>query len=187
MLTSSSIGLFNVLREKEHLAYSVYSDFDKIGDTGEVYCNILTTTDNKETGEQSFENVQKSIDGFKRQIACLKNSEYSDEDLESAKKILDEESKMWYFSASALYEMLEDEKRSKRQHEISDKKLMFRIFSLESYCDYFNIYHEDALALFREYDVFNFLDDTFEVLHTQDEKYIIDSIKKYIISRRKGR
>ncbi len=103
------------------------------------------------------------------------------------KKILDEESKMWYFSASALYEMLEDEKRSKRQHEISDKKLMFRIFSLESYCDYFNIYHEDALVLFREYDVFNFLDDTFEVLHTQDEKYIIDSIKKYISSRRKGR
>lgn len=86
--SSSTIGLFNNLREKEQLAYSVYSDVNKSGNSHELSLNILTTTDNKETGEQSFENVQKSIDGFKRQIACLKNSEYSDEDLESAKKMM---------------------------------------------------------------------------------------------------
>ena len=38
ILTSSSIGLFDVLREKEHLAYSVYSNIEKTGDSGEICC-----------------------------------------------------------------------------------------------------------------------------------------------------
>ena len=84
--SSSSIGLFNNLREKEQLAYSVFSNTSKIGNTGELSLNILTTTDNKEIGEESFENLQKAINGFHRQINCLKNSEYTDEDLENAKK-----------------------------------------------------------------------------------------------------
>ncbi len=87
ILSSSSIGLFNTLREKEHLAYSVYSDIDRRGDCAELSCHILTTTDNKEIGEISYDNVQKSIDGFNRQIGALLNSEYTDDDLESAKRI----------------------------------------------------------------------------------------------------
>ena len=87
LLSSSSIGLFNTLREKEHLAYSVYSNIDRIGDSAELSCHILTTTDNKNIGEISYDNVQKSINGFNRQINALKNSEYSDEDLERAKII----------------------------------------------------------------------------------------------------
>ena len=87
ILTSSKdIGLFNTLREKEHLAYSVYSEIDCSGDSGELSCNILTTTDNKEIGEISYDNVQKSINGFHRQINALLNSEYSDDDLEKAKR-----------------------------------------------------------------------------------------------------
>lgn len=87
ILSSSSVGLFDNLREKEHLAYSVYSDVDIIGDCAELSCNILTTTDNKEIEEISYDNVQKSIDGFNRQIGALLSSEYTDEDLESAKRI----------------------------------------------------------------------------------------------------
>ena len=86
--SSSTIGLFNNLREKEHLAYSVYSDISRIGNCGELSLNILTTTDNKEIGEISYNNLQKSINGFNRQITALKNSEYSDSDLESAKRSL---------------------------------------------------------------------------------------------------
>ncbi len=88
ILSTSSIGLFNTLREKEHLAYSVYSNIDKMGDCAELSCHILTTTDNKEIGEISYDNIQKSIKGFNRQIGMLLNSEFTDEDLESAKKIL---------------------------------------------------------------------------------------------------
>lgn len=88
ILTSSSIGLFNTLREKEHLAYSVYSSIEKIGDSGKISCNILTTTDNKEIGEISYDNVQKSIDGFNRQIGELKSGKFTDKDLENAKRIM---------------------------------------------------------------------------------------------------
>ena len=85
ILTNSSIGLFNTLREKDHLAYSVYSSVDKTGDCGEISCNILTTTDNKEIGEISYDNVKKSINGFNRQINELKSGNFTDQDLENAK------------------------------------------------------------------------------------------------------
>lgn len=85
ILTSSSIGLFDNLREKDHLAYSVYSTIEKTGNSGEISCNILTTTDNKDIGEISYDNVKKSIDGFNRQIAKLKSGEFTDKDLENAK------------------------------------------------------------------------------------------------------
>lgn len=103
LLSSSSVGLFKVLREKEQLAYSVYSDYSKTGNFGSLTCNILTTTDNKENNEISYDNVQKSINGFNRQINAVKNSEYTDEDFESAKRtlkadLLDKES-----TASKLY------------------------------------------------------------------------------------
>lgn len=86
--SSQEIGLFNTLREKEHLAYLVHSYTDNIGIDGELSCSILTTTDNKEIGEYSYDNVQKSINGFHRQIQALKDSKYSDEDLEAAKRSL---------------------------------------------------------------------------------------------------
>ena len=86
--SSQSIGLFNTLREKEHLAYSVHSDIDRVGNSGELSCSILTTTDNKEIGEISYDNVQKSINGFHRQINALLNGEYTDEDFENAKRSL---------------------------------------------------------------------------------------------------
>ena len=88
ILTGSSIGLFDVLREKEHLAYSVYSNNNHMEDRGEISLNILTTTDNKNIGEISFDNVQKSLNGFKRQIEELKNGNFILQDLESAKKIM---------------------------------------------------------------------------------------------------
>ena len=86
--SSQSIGLFNNLREKEQLAYTVYSNYEKTGDCGIVSLNILTTTDNKETGEFSYDNLQKAINGFNKQVGLLKASKYTDEELENAKKIL---------------------------------------------------------------------------------------------------
>ena len=88
ILSNSSIGLFNVLREKEHLAYAVYSDTTTYDDFGEVSLNILTTTDNKENGEQNFDNLKRSINGFNRQIGMLKDGKFNEEDLETAKRSL---------------------------------------------------------------------------------------------------
>jgi len=100
-------------------------------------------------------------------------------------RLLDDDAKMWYLSTVALYDILEDEKRQKRRLELPEKILMFRTFCIESYCDIKDVFHEDALTLFRQYDVFEFLDDTFEVLHTQDIIYIIETIDRYIKSRRR--
>lgn len=85
ILTNSSIGLFNTLRERDHLAYSVYSSIEKNGNCGEISCNILTTTDNKEIGEVSYDNIRKAIDGFNRQINELKSGNFTEQDLENAK------------------------------------------------------------------------------------------------------
>lgn len=100
-------------------------------------------------------------------------------------KLLDNEAKMWYMSTVTLYDILEEEKRLRRRVDLPDKILMFRMFCIESYCDLNDVYHEDALILFRQYDVFEFLDETFEVLHTQDIVYIIETIDRYIKSKRR--
>ena len=86
ILSNSSIGLFDILREKENLAYSVFSNYSAKGNQGQLSLNILTTTDNKEIGEYSYDNVQKSITGFNRQIKALIDGQFTEEDLDVAKR-----------------------------------------------------------------------------------------------------
>lgn len=81
----SSSRLFNDLREKQKLAYRVESSLDFVGDTGVVSLGIKTTTDDKTAGVQQFDNVQKSLDGFKKHIEMLKNEPVSKEELDAAK------------------------------------------------------------------------------------------------------
>lgn len=84
-------GLFNNLREKEKLAYAVNAQYGSTEDIGNITCSILTTTDDKGTGQKSYDNIQKSINGFNRQINKMKNGEYTDKELEVAKKIMKKE------------------------------------------------------------------------------------------------
>lgn len=77
-------GLFNNLREKEKLAYSVESSLIKSSNrSGILFCSILTTTDSPDL--KSYDNVQKSIEGFHRQIGKIVNGEFTDKEFESAK------------------------------------------------------------------------------------------------------
>ena len=80
--------LFNDLREKQHLAYSVKSSINEKDKTGTMTLVIGTTTDNKSTGEKSYENLQKSIDGFKNNIDKIVSEKVSEEELEKAKRSL---------------------------------------------------------------------------------------------------
>lgn len=78
------IGLFNNLREKEKLAYSVgafYSPSSYSSST--LTCGILTTTDSSDY--KAYDNVQRSIDGFNNQISKMLNGEFTDEELKTAK------------------------------------------------------------------------------------------------------
>lgn len=77
-------GLFNNLREKEKLAYSVSSSLDISNmKSGCLICNILTTTDSNDL--KSYDNVKKSIQGFTRQIDKIKAGEFTDSEFEAAK------------------------------------------------------------------------------------------------------
>ena len=80
-----SSRLFNDLREKQQLAYSVRSYLGNSHNSKVLVLSIGTTTENKDTGEISYDNVQKSIEGFKHHINKLKTEKVSQEELESAK------------------------------------------------------------------------------------------------------
>lgn len=88
---SPSSRLFSDLREKRHLAYSVSSKYSNTGDIGIFALKIGTTTENQETGEQTFDNVKKSIDGFNENIQKIMNEKVSEEELETAKKAIKNE------------------------------------------------------------------------------------------------
>lgn len=77
--------LFQDLREQRKLAYSVRSSLDHVGNTGMVKLSIGTTTENVDTGEISYDNVQKAIEGFNENVERMKNEKVSEEELESAK------------------------------------------------------------------------------------------------------
>ncbi len=82
---NTSSRLFNDLREKQQLAYSVGSVSHSIGNMGMIKLNIGTTTENKDTNEISYDNVQKSIDGFNKHIQRITTEKVSEAELEEAK------------------------------------------------------------------------------------------------------
>lgn len=77
--------LFNDLRETQKLAYRVESNIDYHGNTGVLSLGIKTTTDNPVENVQEFDNVKKSIDGFKKHINLLKTEKVADDELSAAK------------------------------------------------------------------------------------------------------
>ena len=83
-----SSRLFSDLREKQKLAYHVGSDYIINENIGMFYLKIGTTTENKDTNEISYDNVQKSIDGFNKHINKMKTEKVSEEELNNAKLAL---------------------------------------------------------------------------------------------------
>jgi predicted Zn-dependent peptidase len=80
-----SSRLFSDLREKQKLAYQVNSKLGYFDNSGIMSLYIKTTTDDTQNGVTSYENVQKSINGFNNHIQKLMNENVSQEELESAK------------------------------------------------------------------------------------------------------
>ena len=102
------------------------------------------------------------------------------------KSLLDEDTKQWYSSTLSLYETLEKEKAEERRKQNGDTKiLLFKMFCIENYRKAKGLSGEEALSLFYRYRVFDFLDSTFEMLHTQDTDYMIDTIATYIKRKKK--
>lgn len=60
----------------------------------------------------------------------------------------------------------------------------FILYCLESYRSKTNKSGKEALIDFENYEVFNFLEKSFEVLHTQSMDYIIDDIISYMENKK---
>ncbi len=82
---SPNSRLFSDLREKQNLAYSVSSNIQSFENTGILTFKIQTTTDNPQAGIKSYENVQKSLEGFKSHADKLCAEYVTDEELSAAK------------------------------------------------------------------------------------------------------
>lgn len=99
--------------------------------------------------------------------------------------LLKEEAKAWYLSTLSLYDLLEKEKAEERkQDKDTSKVLLFKMFCIENYRAKEGLSAKEVLSLFSEYDIFAFLKETFEMLHTQEKDYILDSIAIYIKNKK---
>lgn len=85
---SPSSRLFQDLREKQKLAYRVSSSVQSFEDTGILTFSILSTTDDKKQNDIKYDNLQKSLEGFKNHAEKLMNEKVSKEELDSAKMLL---------------------------------------------------------------------------------------------------
>lgn len=83
-----SSRLFSDLRETQKLAYQVNSRLSYFDNSGVISLFIKTTTDDPSTGEKSYDNVRKSLDGFKKHVNKLMSENVSEEELECAKLVI---------------------------------------------------------------------------------------------------
>ena len=101
--------------------------------------------------------------------------------------LCDGETKMWYSGTLSLYEALEKEKAGERMRdEEHTNTLLFKMFCMENYRAKHDISAGEVLLLFFGYDVFAFLEKSFEMLHTQGTDYILDTISTYIKNKKRG-
>jgi len=83
-----SSRLFSDLREKQKLAYQVNSKLAYFDNSGVLSLFIKTTTDDMQTGEKSYDNLKKSVDGFNNHVQKLMIENVSADELENAKLTL---------------------------------------------------------------------------------------------------
>lgn len=118
---------------------------------------------------------------MKRKTLPLEDALYYIYSSDLYKALLDENTKLWYSSTLSLYEALEKEKTErKRIGKDNPKILLFQMFCAENYREARNISAQETLLLFSGHGVFKFLHDNFEMLHTQDTEYILDTVTTYI-------
>lgn len=81
-----SSRLFQDLREQKKLAYQVNSKLNYFDNSGVISLFIKTTTD--DPSAKTYDNLQKSLDGFKEHVQKMMNEKVTDEELENAKSTL---------------------------------------------------------------------------------------------------
>ncbi len=106
--SSPSSRLFQDLREKQKLAYTVSSQIQSFENSGIITMRILSTTDDKKQNDIKYDNLQKCLDGFQEHTDRLMTEYVTDEELESAKMQLKQDIAQQMglpYSATALLSM----------------------------------------------------------------------------------
>ncbi len=65
-----------------------------------------------------------------------------------------------------------------------DDKLDFLVYCIESYKNAKDIKGKEAIELFNRYRVFDYINASYEALHTTGREYIIDDLNIYIDARK---
>lgn len=99
------------------------------------------------------------------------------------RELYDEGAKWWYLSSEALYNEFE-KSRKENTRIVSKEAFEFFTYILEAFAKSKNIGGLQALALFKEYDIDEYLVKHYDLLHTQGTGYVIDEIDR-LIRRRK--
>ncbi|MCT4662852.1 MAG: DUF3791 domain-containing protein [Tissierellales bacterium] len=64
------------------------------------------------------------------------------------------------------------------------KEIQFTVFCIESYKVAHNLTGKKTLELFKEYEVFSYIDSFYDLLHSTGAGYLVKDIDKYIENRR---
>ena len=67
------------------------------------------------------------------------------------------------------------------------KELPFMVLCLEEYKNEMGITGKEALSIFRQYSVFDYIKEFYESLHTAGMNYILEDIDQYIQSKKSGK
>jgi hypothetical protein len=122
--------------------------------------------------------AEKKKVGFTDALHYLYSSDFYPE-------LLSEDTKWWYASGEALYDVIEKEKAARRGLLKERKMTLFFIFCIEGYKNFSGQAAAAVLTTFTAEKVFDFLTKHFDVLHTQDKAYIIEAIDDFLKSKRK--
>lgn len=99
------------------------------------------------------------------------------------KALYDEGAKWWYLSSEALYEEFELARKDEGM-AVTREQFEFYSYCLEMYAREKKLTGLQAFALFKRYDVDEYLTNHYDLLHTQGTGYVVDEIDR-IIQRRK--
>jgi hypothetical protein len=122
--------------------------------------------------------MEKKKVGFTDALHYLYSSDFYPE-------LLSEDTKWWYSSGEALYDIIEEEKAAQQSLLKKRKITLFFIFCIEGYKNFSGQAAEAALTTFTTEKVFDFLNNNYDVLHTQDKAYIIGAIDDFLKSKQK--
>lgn len=68
---------------------------------------------------------------------------------------------------------------------INEEVLNFVVFMIESYKIKYNITGKETYDLFNKYDVFSYLIEGYDLLHTLGRDYLVNDVNEYIMNRKK--